>query len=369
MPVLGKVYKNRGNRWKIRLSGGIEIWADKQHQSFHSSEHAEFTLAQIAGEIQSGTFDPDFYAKTKKALHSFLVYAEAWLQRCERKVALGKLSKVHFRHLRHCVRNLFIPFFGQLNMLDIRGKHITDFWLTLEKAPKTVFNIMAALHRLFNDALRDEIIQKVPNFPPELKQAELPEPNWRWASEEVQDEIFRHLDPADLYFIMFQACHGTRTGETRALQHNDIDLANDTVTIRRAFSERDLKEHTKTKKNRTLPLDPLWKQIYESRPRAIDPHGFVFTNSGGKPYSTKWMCRRWNEACDKAGVHGLTLYAGTRHSLASQAANRGESIFLIAKVLGHKDMKTTQRYAHLDTNPMRRILRRATVTPLKKSNP
>ncbi|MGO9572587.1 MAG: tyrosine-type recombinase/integrase [Desulfomonilaceae bacterium] len=369
MPTLGKIYKNRGDRFFIRLPGGEQIWCDKQHRTFRGHDHARWTLDQIHGEMENGTFDPDFYSKTKKSVQSFAVYADQWLQRCERKVELGKLSKVHFRHLRHCVRNLFIPFFGELNLLDIRGKHVSGFWLTLEKAPKTIFNIMAALHKLFTDAHRDEVIQQIPNFPTELRASDLPEPDWNWASEEVQEQIFQHLDQEDLYFILFQACHGTRTGETRALQHQDVDFMNEAVTIRRAFSERDLKDHTKTKKNRTLPLDPLWKEIYLSRPRAIDPRGFVFTNSKGKPYSAKWMWRRWNEACNAAGVRGLTLYAGTRHSLASQAANKGVSIYKIAKFLGHTDTKTTQRYAHLDTNPLREVLRSANVIPLKKSNP
>jgi hypothetical protein len=367
MPSYGKIYQNRGGRWFIRLSGGIQIWADKDHQSFYSRQHAEYTLAQITGEIHGGTFDPDFYCKTKKSLHSFSVYGEDWLRRCERKVELGKLSKVHFRHLRHCVKNLFNPYFSGMNMLDIRGKHIYDFWLSLKKAPKTIFNIMSCLHKLFADAKRDEVIHQVPNFPAELRYSDLPEPDWRWASEKIQDSIFQHLDPEDLYFIGFQASHGTRTGETRALQHQDLDLVNDTVTIRRAFSERDLKEHTKTKKNRTLPLDPIWKDIYLSRPTSINPKAFVFTNGKGQPYSTKWMWRRWCEACKKAGVNGLTLYAGTRHSLASQAANRGVSIYMIARFLGHTDTKTAQRYAHLDTNPLRQVQRQATVLPLKKS--
>jgi len=369
MPALGKVYKNRGNRWFIRLPDGVQIWTDKQHRSFHSREHAEWTLSQIHGEIENGTFDPDFYSKTKKSLHSFEVYAESWLRRCERKVELGKLSKVHLRHQRHYVKNLFMPFFSDTNMLDIRGKHINDFWMSLDKAPKTIFNIMAVLHKIFVDARRDEVIQQIPNFPSELRASELPEPDWRWADEATQAQIFEHLAPEDLYFIMFQACHGTRTGETRALQHQDIDLVNDRITIRRAFSERDLKDHTKTKKNRTLPLDRLWKEIYLSRPRAIDPRGFVFTNKKGKPYSVGHMWQRWCEACKKAGVQGLTLYAGTRHSLASQAANRGVSIYMIATFLGHTDTKTSQRYAHLDTDPLRQVLRSAAIIPLKKLNP
>jgi site-specific recombinase XerD len=57
----------------------------------------------------------------------------------------------------------------------------------------------------------------------------------------------------------------------------------------------------------------------------------------------------------KAGVPGLTLYAGIRHSIASQAANRGVSLYIIQRFLGHNDMKTASRYAHLDTNPMRQV--------------
>src|SRR5208337_689660 len=193
MPSLGKIYEDKGERWLIKLPGGIRIFCDKAHRTFYSRQHAEWTLNQIHGEIENGTFDADFYAKKKKSILGFSVYADQWLKRCDRKVELGKLSKVHFRHLRHYVRILFIPFFGELNMLDIRGKHINDFWLSLDKAPKTVFNTMSALHRLFNDAYRDEIIHKVPNFPGELKNSELPEPNWRWASEEVQEQIFQHL--------------------------------------------------------------------------------------------------------------------------------------------------------------------------------
>jgi len=368
MPSLGKIYQNRGRRWFIRLPGGIQIWCDKEHRAFYSREHCEWVLHQIHGEIAAGTFDADFYSKSRKSLHSFETYARSWLRRCERKVELGKLSKVHVRHLRYYVEQLFIPYFSQMNILDIRGKHINDFWLSLNKAPKTIFNYMSALHKLFTDAHRDEIIQQIPAFPMELRSSDLPEPDWCWASEETQEQIFQHLAPDDLYFIMFQACHGTRTGETRALQHHDIDLRNDRVVIRRAFSESELKEHTKTKKNRTLPLDPLWKEIYLSRPRPLDPRGFVFTNRKGEPYSTTWMWQRWNEACKKAEVSGLTLYEGTRHSLASQAASRGVSIYVIAKFLGHTDVRTTGRYAHLDTDPLRQVHRQGKVLPLKKAN-
>ncbi|MGO9116916.1 MAG: tyrosine-type recombinase/integrase [Desulfomonilaceae bacterium] len=362
MPSVGKIYKDRGDRWFIQLPGNIRIYCDKQHRTFYSRQHAEWTLHQIHNEIEQGVFDADFYAKSRKSLHSFEFYAEEWLKTCERRVELGKLSRGHFTHIRHYVRVLFLPAFGKMNITEIRGKEIKDFYLSLERSPKTTFNIMGVLHKLFRDARDEEVIQTIPKFPPDLKFSELPEPDWKWVNEEVQEQIFQHLEPNDLFFIMFQACHGTRTGETRALTHADIDLENDVVVISKAFSDNQLR-YTKTKHIRRIPLDPLWKGIYLTQPRSINPRGFVFTRNS-KPFSESWARKRWNEACKKAGVPHVTLYAGTRHSIASQAANRGISIYLIAKFLGHTNVKTTERYAHLNTNPLRQIHRKASVTNL-----
>jgi len=366
MPALGKIYHHQGNRWVIRLPNGIRIFCDKQHRSFHSRDHAEWTLHQIHSEVEQGLFDPDFYSKTRKSIYSFEVYAREWLNDCEMRVAKGNMARDHFGHIRHYVNDLFIPFFGNTSIREIRGKDIKRFCLSLNQAAKTVFNIMGILHRLFRDAFDEEIIQTVPKFPPDLKASSLPEPEWKWASEETQNVIFEHLDPEDLSFILFQACHGTRTGETRALQHQDIDLRYDVVTICRAFSGNDLR-HTKTKRIRRIPLDPVWRQIYEAQPRNINPEAFVFTRNG-KPYSRTWAWRKWTEACKEAKVTSISLYAGTRHSLASQAANRGVSIYAIAKFLGHSNVKVTERYAHLNMHPLRQVQRQATVLPLKRQD-
>ena len=42
------------------------------------------------------------------------------------------------------------------------------------------------------------------------------------------------------------------------------------------------------------------------------------------------------------------MYQATRHSVASMAATSGVSIQIIKEVLGHTDIRTTMKYAHLD---------------------
>ncbi len=48
-----------------------------------------------------------------------------------------------------------------------------------------------------------------------------------------------------------------------------------------------------------------------------------------------------------------------RHSFASVAVAGGDSLYLVGKVLGHKQAGTTERYAHLSDDPVRAVADRA----------
>ena len=50
--------------------------------------------------------------------------------------------------------------------------------------------------------------------------------------------------------------------------------------------------------------------------------------------------------CRRAGLEDVTLHT-LRHSLASTAAASGASLYLVGKALGHANVATTQRYAHV----------------------
>jgi len=44
-----------------------------------------------------------------------------------------------------------------------------------------------------------------------------------------------------------------------------------------------------------------------------------------------------------------------RHSFASIAVSGGDSLYLVGKVLGHRQSRTTERYAHLKDDPLRAV--------------
>jgi integrase len=55
----------------------------------------------------------------------------------------------------------------------------------------------------------------------------------------------------------------------------------------------------------------------------------------------------------RAGLQGLRLH-DLRHTHASVGAGLGLGLPIIGKLLGHTQPSTTARYAHLDTDPLRR---------------
>ena len=54
----------------------------------------------------------------------------------------------------------------------------------------------------------------------------------------------------------------------------------------------------------------------------------------------------WNTARTKAGLSDVRVH-DLRHSFASLLINSGRSLYEVQKLLGHTQIKTTQRYAHL----------------------
>jgi site-specific recombinase XerD len=56
--------------------------------------------------------------------------------------------------------------------------------------------------------------------------------------------------------------------------------------------------------------------------------------------------RTWNTARKNAGLPDVRMH-DLRHSMASNMVNSGRSIYEVAKVLGHAQIKTTTRYSHL----------------------
>jgi integrase len=60
----------------------------------------------------------------------------------------------------------------------------------------------------------------------------------------------------------------------------------------------------------------------------------------------------WQRDAERADLPGVRMH-DLRHSFASAAVAGGASLYLTAKLLGHKQSRTTERYAHFADDPVR----------------
>ena len=62
----------------------------------------------------------------------------------------------------------------------------------------------------------------------------------------------------------------------------------------------------------------------------------------------------WQRLRQRAGLPDVRLH-DLRHSFASIAVAGGDSLYLVGKILGHQQSKTTERYAHVANDPLRAV--------------
>ena len=72
---------------------------------------------------------------------------------------------------------------------------------------------------------------------------------------------------------------------------------------------------------------------------------FVFLNCNGEKINSNVLRTAFYSVLKKVGIEDFRLH-DLRHSFATRLAQAGVDIYKISKLLGHKDIKMTQRYAH-----------------------
>jgi site-specific recombinase XerD len=63
------------------------------------------------------------------------------------------------------------------------------------------------------------------------------------------------------------------------------------------------------------------------------------------------LAKPWQRVRALAALRDLHLH-DIRHAFASAAVAAGDSLYLVGKVLGHRNSSTTERYAHLVADPV-----------------
>ena len=159
-------------------------------------------------------------------------------------------------------------------------------------------------------------------------------------------KIFAQVDNLK-HAVMLKLCYGMglRVSEIVNLKINSIDSSRMMVHI----------EGAKGKKDRciTLPssiLDDLRNYYRKYRPKI-----YLFEGQYGGQYAIRSVQAVFKTAIRKAKINKSVGIHGLRHSYATHLMECGTDMVFIQKLLGHKDIKTTEIYAKVSNRQLRNI--------------
>ncbi|HEY9226959.1 MAG TPA: tyrosine-type recombinase/integrase [Gemmatimonadaceae bacterium] len=126
---------------------------------------------------------------------------------------------------------------------------------------------------------------------------------------------------------------GMRRGEVLGLRWSEVDKEHGILQLADSKTGR-----------KAVPVGAPALALLDSLPRIKDCP-FVFPSASGKrPLES--VRRVWDAVRVAAKLEEVRFH-DLRHSFAAAMAEQGESLLLIGSILGHRDVRTTDRYAHL----------------------
>jgi integrase len=159
------------------------------------------------------------------------------------------------------------------------------------------------------------------------------------------------VNPLLKYIIAYLLVTGARKQEALRARWDDIDLNANVWRI--PLSKSGKVRHTPLSKGAMSVLEALKNLCLEGRlGRHLKASSlaemslkYIFPNiRTGQPYVSFFYS--WNAARVRAGMPDLRVH-DLRHSFASFLVNAGRSLYEVQELLGHADIRTTSRYAHL----------------------
>ena len=244
------------------------------------------------------------------------------------------------------IRNHLVPKIGNLHMGRMTPPDIAVFLQLMkseEYASGTCNRALVLLRFGFALALRWKVHGIESNPVVEIKNIKDDNKIERYLTEQQTVKLLEAVRQSESemlqYIVLFLIYTGARKREVLDARWRDIDWAQRSWRIPK----------TKSGKIRHIPLSTGAMNVLE-HVRLKIRHGLlneqaIFANpKTGEPFVSFFYS--WNNARIRAGLPEFRIH-DLRHSFASHLVNAGRSLYEVQELLGHADIKTTSRYAHL----------------------
>ncbi len=249
----------------------------------------------------------------------------------KKSVNMQKSYKTSAKHL--------IPFFGDLKLLSVSRNKISKYKVLRKSEgvrPATINRELAMLSKAFTLAVEEWEWLELKPFNKVSREEENNEIE-RYLTLDEEKKLLANCPEWLKDLIVFSLNTGLRQDEQLSLSWSRVSLLRKTILI----------QETKSGKPRSIPLNQTTLNILErkAKKRSIKDD-LVFFNSRGTKIDKHNLIRAFREILKRLEIADFSWH-GLRRTFATRLAQKGVDIYKISKLLGHEDVRTTQkRYAH-----------------------
>lgn len=145
------------------------------------------------------------------------------------------------------------------------------------------------------------------------------------------------------HFINLALNTGCRSGELKQLTWESVNIDKRYMVVRNSLS-----------KNRKTIYKPLNNQAMTSIQALHNGSQWVFYNEQTRQHR-KTFRKGFITSCERAKLGHVRIH-DLRHTFASLLVQNGVPLYHVMQLLGHSDIKTTQKYAHLSPNNLAHVV-------------
>ena len=257
-----------------------------------------------------------------------------------------KTTKKSYKIDNGFFKNHIFPSLGKFPLDSINSAMISKLHIDLVNSKhmkkSTANNLHIYLSHLFNMAMTWNIITTTINPMSKVKRFTVSQTQDRYLTlQEIQTLLGitnNYPHKYIRYIIPMLLLTGARKMELLGARWCDIDITNRLWTI----------PQTKTNKVRYIPISKQLEKLINAIPKYNDT--YIFYSPVSKRHITNIEIH-WNRIRKQAKIPDVKIHT-LRHTFASNLVNQGVSLYEVQKLLGHSDIKMTQRYAQLSNQSL-----------------
>jgi integrase len=282
-------------------------------------------------EVARGA-DPLAAKEAKRSALTMAEFAEVYKEKTKatKKPASRRMDEMNLRlHILPAMKNLKVT--------EVTRQDVSRLHTKMSDKPVQANRVLALLSHMMNKAAEWGYRPEGPN-PAQRMKKHKEEGRERYLTSEELERLGKVLTrkqlehPAPVLAVRLLLLTGMRLNEVLTLKWEMIDFERGVINL----------PDTKTGR-RAVPLGGAALHLLKDAPRMNE---WVIPSVRRKGQHLVNLNIPWSEIRKEAGIEDVRLH-DLRHAFGSVGAQAGLSVPMVAGLLGHKEWRTSQKYAHL----------------------